>query len=124
MRQRVLSSYVYGPDSFVRAQQARAILRRRLAAIFDQVDLLTTPTMPGGAPALGVPASLAFTSPFNLLGWPAVSVPVGQTADRLPLGMQIIGRPWDEAGVLRAARAVEAAGVWPGGVPDGVRSTD
>jgi Asp-tRNA(Asn)/Glu-tRNA(Gln) amidotransferase A subunit family amidase len=117
MRQRILAGYAYGPTALVRAQQARAILRARCNAIFDRVDVLTTPTLPDGAPALGVPAPLTFTAPFNALGWPAISVPVGWTDTGLPLGLQLIGRPWDEVTVLRAAYAVEAAGVFQR--PDG-----
>ncbi|MGH7731562.1 MAG: amidase family protein, partial [Candidatus Eiseniibacteriota bacterium] len=46
---------------------------------------------------------------FNLLGWPAITVPAGRTAEGMPLGLQLVGRPWDEATVLRAARVVERA---------------
>jgi Asp-tRNA(Asn)/Glu-tRNA(Gln) amidotransferase A subunit family amidase len=107
MRQRILSSYAFGSRAGVQAQQLRAALRRRCVAYFDQVDLITTPSQPDVAPALGVPASTLYTGPFNNLGWPAVSVPVGRGAGGLPLGMQIAGRPWDDATVLRAAHAVE-----------------
>ncbi|MCM8748251.1 amidase [Thermomicrobiaceae bacterium CFH 74404] len=118
MRLRILSSFAYGPADFVRAQQLRHELRRRCEQVFDQVDLLSTPTAPYGAPELGDPARNSwFTAPFNALGWPAVTVPVGLTGRRLPLGLQLAGRPWDEATVLRAAAAVEAAGLWPGGIP-------
>lgn len=108
-RQRLLASYAYGSNAFVRAEQGRLAVRRRFDAIFEWVDLLSTPTMPAGAPPLGVPASTAFTGPFNALGWPAITVPVGLTADGLPIGLQLAGKPWDEATVLRAARVVEAA---------------
>ncbi|MBX6343169.1 MAG: amidase, partial [Thermomicrobiaceae bacterium] len=119
MRHRILAAYAYGPSAFVRANQARAAIRRRFAALFERVDLLSTPTMPYGAPPLDDPArNTWFTAPFNSLGWPAVTVPVGRTSDGLPLGMQIAGRPWDEARVLRAAAVVEAAGLWPGGLPE------
>lgn len=117
-RLRLLTSFAYGPADFVRAQQLRQELRRRCEQIFERVDLLSTPTAPYGAPALGDPARNSwFTAPFNALGWPAITVPVGLTAERLPLGLQLAGRPWDEATVLRAAAAVEAAGLWPGGIP-------
>jgi Asp-tRNA(Asn)/Glu-tRNA(Gln) amidotransferase A subunit family amidase len=116
-RQRLLASYAYAPNALVRAQQARGEIRRRFDAIFERIDLLSTPTMPGGAPLLGTPAPTIFTGPFNALGWPAISVPVGITSDRLPLGLQLAGRPWDDATVLRAAAAVEAAGPWPAGKP-------
>jgi aspartyl-tRNA(Asn)/glutamyl-tRNA(Gln) amidotransferase subunit A len=111
-RQRLLASYAYGPNAFVRAEQGRIAVRRRFDAIFERVDLLSTPTMPSGAPPLGVPAATTFTGPFNGLGWPAVTVPVGLTADGLPLGLQLAGKPWDESTVLRAARAVEVAGLF------------
>ncbi len=109
MRQRILSAYAYGPHSFVRAQQARAISRRRLEALLDSIDLLTVPTVPHAAPPLGVPTTTMHTAPFNLLGWPSVTVPVGLTSEGLPLAMQLAGRPWDDASVLAAAALVEAA---------------
>jgi Asp-tRNA(Asn)/Glu-tRNA(Gln) amidotransferase A subunit family amidase len=108
MRQRILAGFAYAPGAFVRAQQARAALRERCTAIFERVDLLSTPSQPGGAPPLDTPAFITFTAPFNILGWPAISVPVGLTSDGLPLGLQLAGRPWDEATVLRASHMVEA----------------
>ena len=91
------------------------MLRQRFDAIFDRVELLSTPTMPYGAPLLGVPSTTAFTAPFNALGWPAITVPVGLTAERLPIGLQLAGKPWDEATVLRAAAVVEAELALPSG---------
>ncbi|MDI3341861.1 MAG: amidase [Sphaerobacter sp.] len=118
MRHRILSAFGYGPLALVQAQQTRAAIRRRLDAIFEQVDLVSTPTLPYGAPRLGDPSrNTTFTAPFNALGWPAITVPVGLTAERLPLGLQLAGRPWDEVTVLRAAAVVEADGPWPGGTP-------
>lgn len=118
MRHRILAAYAYGPLSFVRGQQARAVIRRRLDPIFEQVDLLSTPMMPYSAPLLGDPGrNTWFSGPFNTLGWPAISVPVGLGEGRLPLALQLIGRPWDDATVLRAAAVVEAEGPWPGGTP-------
>lgn len=54
----------------------------------------------------------SFTGPYNLTGLPAVSVPCGFTADGLPVGLQIAGRPFDESTVLRAAYAYEQASRW------------
>ncbi len=108
MRQRILYSYAFGPAASVKAQQARQQLRLHFDSLFSRIDLLSTPTMPGGAPRLGVPPSTALTSPFNLLGWPTISVPTGKTSpDGLPLGLQLAGKPWDEVTVLRAAYALE-----------------
>jgi aspartyl-tRNA(Asn)/glutamyl-tRNA(Gln) amidotransferase subunit A len=108
-RLRLLSAHAYAPGAFIRAQQARAGLRAHMDALFARIDLLSLPSMPEPAPPLGVPASTRFTAPFNLLGWPAISVPVGRTEDGLPLGLQLVGRPWDETTVLRAARVVEGS---------------
>jgi aspartyl-tRNA(Asn)/glutamyl-tRNA(Gln) amidotransferase subunit A len=108
MRQRILAAFAYDPRAFVRAQQARAVQRRHCNASFERIDLLSTPSQPDVAPSLGSPGSLTFTAPFNILGWPAISVPAGTSADGLPFGLQLVGKPWDEATVLRAARVVEA----------------
>jgi len=107
-RLRLLAAHAYLPGAYVRAQQMRAGIRATMDAQFELIDLLSTPTMPDVAPALGVPAPTRFTAPFNLLGWPAITVPVGRGAGGLPVGLQLAGRPWDEASVLRAARVVEA----------------
>lgn len=108
MRQRILAALGYGPRALVRAQQARALLRRRCAAAFEQVDVISTLTQPDVAPPLNGLGWLGPTGPFNALGWPAISVPIGQSAG-LPLGMQLVGQPWHDATVLRAARALELA---------------
>ena len=52
------------------------------------------------------------TMPFNLTGLPAISVPCGFTRDGMPIGLQIVGRPFDEAGVLNVANAYEQATEW------------
>lgn len=109
MRQRVLAAFIYGPGDFVRAQQARAVLRRRMARIFEQIDLLVLPCQPAVAPALGTPAPTTFTGPFNCLGWPAISLPAGMGTAGLPLALQIVARPWEEPLLLRAAHHAEQA---------------
>ena len=57
-------------------------------------------------------ASPMQTIPFNVTGHPAMSVPVGLGSDGLPIGVQIVGRPFDEATVFRGARAVEVLSGW------------
>lgn len=116
-RQRVLSGFAYGPEAFVHAQQARIAIRRTFDSLLDTVDLLSTPTMPFGAPLLGTLAVTRFTNPFDNLGWPAITVPVGLTSGRLPIGLQLAGKPWGEATVLRAARVVEASATLAGERP-------
>ena len=111
-RLRLLAAHAYAPGAYLRAQQARAELRRRFERECRSFDLLSTPTMPGPAPPLDVPAPTRFTAPFNLLGWPAITVPTG-AVDRMPIGLQLVGRPWSEAVVLRAARVVERSMALP-----------
>ena len=108
MRQRILAAFVYGSATFVAAQQARTALRRRMAAIFERIDILALPSVPHLAPPLGVPTPTTFTGPFNCLGWPAISIPAGKSADGLPLALQLVARPWEEPALLRAAFAATA----------------
>lgn len=119
-RHRLLVGYAYGPAAYVQAQQMRAQLRAHLNRLWERVDFLSTPALGYGAPVLGDPRSnTRFMVPFNALGWPAVVVPTGLTGDGLPLATQVIGRPWDEVGVLRLARTIERAGLWTGRRPPG-----
>jgi aspartyl-tRNA(Asn)/glutamyl-tRNA(Gln) amidotransferase subunit A len=105
---------------YLKALKVRAAIQQSFARAFEDVDLIAMPTSPTPAFALGervddpVRMYLAdvFTVGASLANLPAVSVPCGFTAaaPRLPVGLQLIGRPWDEAGVLTAAEAFEAAG--------------
>jgi aspartyl-tRNA(Asn)/glutamyl-tRNA(Gln) amidotransferase subunit A len=65
----------------------------------------------GGEPVTGMQWT-AFTFPFNLSGNPAASVPAGWTEEGLPIGLQIVGRRWEDALVLRACAAFEAIQPW------------
>jgi aspartyl-tRNA(Asn)/glutamyl-tRNA(Gln) amidotransferase subunit A len=103
-----------------RAQAVLERMRRELAAAFERVDVVVTPTSPGGAFGIGertddplaMYLSDIFTTPASLVGLPAVSVPSGIDDRGLPLGFQVVGRPFDEATVLRAARAFEREVGW------------
>ncbi len=104
---------------YVQAQRLREVIVGRWPAeVFDRVDLLTMPTtmapaFPIGRSDLSVTFSLIRnTNPLNLLGIPAMSVPCGFTRAGLPIGLQLSGRWWDEATVLRAAYAYEQATDW------------
>ncbi|MFA6603408.1 MAG: Asp-tRNA(Asn)/Glu-tRNA(Gln) amidotransferase subunit GatA [Patescibacteria group bacterium] len=102
---------------YLRAQKVRQLILRDFEKVFAEVDCLLTPTSPIPAWDLGAktddPLSMyladVYTVSVNVAGLPAVSVPCGNTAAGLPVGLQIIGRHFDEATVLRAARAYEAA---------------
>jgi len=86
--------------------------------VFPKVDLIVTPTTPITARPieegdLQVTFNLIrFTNPLNFLGVPAISIPCGFTGEGLPVGLQLVGRWWDEATVLRAAYAYEQSTDW------------
>lgn len=112
----VLSAGYY--DAYYRkAQQVRALIARDYATALAAVDLIALPTSPVPAFPLGErvndPLQMyladVFTVGANLAGVPAISIPCGLTPGRLPIGLQFIARPWDEATMLRMADAFEAA---------------
>jgi aspartyl-tRNA(Asn)/glutamyl-tRNA(Gln) amidotransferase subunit A len=102
---------------YLKAQRVRALVARDFAQAFERVDCLLAPTAPSAAFPIGEPAddpiamylNDVFTVPANLAGLPALSVPAGLSADGLPLGLQVIGRAFDEALVLRVAQVLESA---------------
>jgi len=114
-----LSAFVGGVH-YVRAQQVRALVREEVDAALAHRDVLLAPATPIVAPTLDErqvalgdgpsdvrAALLRFTRPFNFSGHPACAVPCGFTEGGLPIGMQLVGRPFDEATVLRAADAFQ-----------------
>jgi aspartyl-tRNA(Asn)/glutamyl-tRNA(Gln) amidotransferase subunit A len=122
VRRRVLiGTYVlsagYYDAYYLKAQRVRALVTRDYVKAFEGVDCILTPTAPSAAFAIGEksedPIQMylndVFTVPANLAGLPAVSVPAGLSADGLPLGLQIIGRAFDEETVLRVAAVLEDA---------------
>jgi aspartyl-tRNA(Asn)/glutamyl-tRNA(Gln) amidotransferase subunit A len=99
---------------FNQAQKVRALIARDFEQAFGQCDLLLTPTAPSAAFGLGEksdPIAMylndVFAVPASLAGLPAISVPAGLDGQGLPLGLQLIGRAFDEQGVLNAALAFE-----------------
>ena len=112
-----LGSFYKGVD-YVQAQRLRRHLMdatERAMAGFAAVVMPTSPV--AATPIAGSPPEHAVlrprnTMPFNVLGLPAISVPCGFTADGLPVGLQIVGKAFDEAGVLRIAHAYEQATDW------------
>ena len=95
----------------------RAAVRTTFAAA--ELDALATPTTPRTAmplasfdPATELGTLIPYTCPFNLTGQPAVSVPCGFTRSGLPIGLQLVGVPFDDAGLLRVATAYEQATTW------------
>ena len=100
---------------FTKAQKVRSLIVRDFEQAFEKCDVLLTPTAPSAAFGLGEksadPIAMylndVFTVPSSLAGLPAMSVPGGLDGQGLPLGLQIIGRPLDEQGVLNAGLAIE-----------------
>jgi aspartyl-tRNA(Asn)/glutamyl-tRNA(Gln) amidotransferase subunit A len=128
-RRIMLGTYVlsagYYDAYYGKAQSVRTLVRREFAAAFAKVDLIVAPTTPNVAFKHGEkedPLSMylndVFTIPGNLSGIPGVSVPCGFSAAGLPIGLQVLGRPLDEARVLRAAYAYEQATTWRARRPD------
>ena len=122
VRRRVLmGTYVlsagYYDAYYLKAQRVRTLITRDFATAFERVDCILTPITPSAAFAIGEKAddpvamylNDVFTVPANLAGLPAISVPAGLSADGLPLGLQIIGRAFDEGTVLRVAEVLESA---------------
>ncbi len=100
---------------YTQAQKVRTLISRDFAEAFAQCDVILAPTAPTAAFGLGEksddPLAMylndVFAVPASLAGLPAMSVPAGLNREGLPLGLQIIGRPFDEQGVLNAGLAIE-----------------
>ena len=133
VRNRVEVGAFISATDFVQAQRVRHLLKQEMAALFEGVDVLVTPTVPIPAPEVGVflargqeqaletrNALSRFTSPFNVTGLPALSVPCGFTSQGLPIGLQLVGRPYEESTVLRAGHAYETTTEWHTRRPPGV----
>ena len=112
----VLSAGFY--DAYYnRARRVRALIKRDFEQVFAAgVDAILTPATPSSAFGLGEMANAdpvemylndVFTVTVNLAGLPGIAVPVGLDAKGLPMGLQLIGRPWDEAGLLNHAYVLE-----------------
>jgi aspartyl-tRNA(Asn)/glutamyl-tRNA(Gln) amidotransferase subunit A len=119
-----IGRFVTGSD-YLKAEQVRAVLMEDFRRALDRVDVILGPTTPITAWKIGewtarigdrdesvLAASWRFTFPYNLTGLPAISVPCGFDRHGLPIGLQIAGRPFDEATVLRVAHAYERTHEW------------
>ena len=122
VRRRVLiGAYVlsagYYDAYYVKAQKVRTLIAQDFKMAFETVDVILTPTAPSAAFRIGEkmddPIAMylndVFTVPASLAGLPGISVPAGLDPEGLPLGLHLIGRPFDEETVLRAAEALETA---------------
>jgi aspartyl-tRNA(Asn)/glutamyl-tRNA(Gln) amidotransferase subunit A len=114
------------PDQLLHAQQRRWELLRAIADVFDEVDLILTPTTAttaftaegpppfeiAGQPVGGM-GSVPFTAPFNISGMPGVSIPAGVSVEGLPVGLQVVARRHEEELVLACGAVAEQNRPWP-----------
>ena len=107
---------------YVNAQRLRRMMRSEFRRVWEGCDFLFTPATPAGAPKIGQTttelggqtedvrlAATRFVRGINVLGWPALSIPCGTDTSGMPAGLQIVGKSFDEAGVLRVGAALEDA---------------
>ena len=118
LREKLMAGGLFRADEYVQAQRLRAQIREDTARVLETVDVLITPTALGPAPAFKVvhdpdfPFAKSNMGPFNITGLPTLAIPTGFSSSGLPLSMQISGRPFDEATVLRAGHAYQRATDW------------
>jgi aspartyl-tRNA(Asn)/glutamyl-tRNA(Gln) amidotransferase subunit A len=105
---------------YAEARREQLERRRRDAAELGAGEFLLTPAAVGPAPGLETTGDPKFNSPFSYLGYPTVNIPCGLSADGLPIGLQLVGRPWEEDKLLEAAAWCERA-LGPGAAPPMVR---
>ena len=111
--------------AYVQAQERRLALKQQCARLFERVDVLVTPSVPITAPAYGTDGVTMggrfwditeiltmCTRPWNVTGHPALSLPCGFSRSGLPIGLQIVGRHFDEATVLRVGHAYQLMTDW------------
>jgi aspartyl-tRNA(Asn)/glutamyl-tRNA(Gln) amidotransferase subunit A len=121
---RIQSGEKVSAADYIQRRRELEEVRRTIHAVFADLDVLVTPTMPMPAPDIADlkadpdalrPAELKLlgnTRPFNVWGLPAISIPSGFTESGMPIGLQIAGPPWREDMVLRLAQAYEQATAW------------
>jgi aspartyl-tRNA(Asn)/glutamyl-tRNA(Gln) amidotransferase subunit A len=110
---------------YIQAQRVRAMIFPTIMSLFKQFDAIVTPSEPIVAPEVGQQtvrfgdveesvdsALVRYLAPFNLTGLPALSIPCGFSKGGLPIGMQIIGKAYDETTVLRIGHAYEQSTDW------------
>jgi aspartyl-tRNA(Asn)/glutamyl-tRNA(Gln) amidotransferase subunit A len=115
---RALPAVLYSGTDYVQAQRERRLMLADMAPIYEKYDVLVTPAAPRPAPRLGTWRTISFwqnsslTTPFNVTAGPALAQCMGFTPAGSPLSLQLVGRPFGEATVLRAAHAYETATNW------------
>ena len=125
IRKRIESGLFISAEAYLHAQQVRRELKEVLLAVLETVDIIATPTTAIVAPPLerelvniqgqDVPireALLRITRLFSTVGLPAISIPCGFTEDRIPVGLQLVGKPFSESFLLRVAQNYQESTNW------------
>lgn len=120
VRSRLYLGSLFSVSDYLQAQRVRSKLRFEFAQMFQRVDVIAGPTKgrpaaplsAEGADALAVMGRPSFCSPFDQTGLPALSIPCGFNKDGLPIGLQVAGKPFDEALVLRVGHAYQEQARW------------
>src|SRR5699024_2605563 len=106
---------------YLQAQQLRREIKLEIENAFKKIDVLITPTVPEPFPDIGVGEKdfndIRYVGPVNLTGFPAISIPVG-LKDGMPIGLQIIGKPFQEKTILNIAYAIEQTNPMKGARPN------
>lgn len=124
-RRKVEAGFYLLASDYVKSQRARTLLHNTFARAFEEVDVIAAPTVPAFPPPVGeewvqsgslrehvIDAFTRLNIPCDLTGHPAISVPCGLSAAGLPIGLQLMGRPFHESAVLRAAHAYQTRTDW------------
>lgn len=119
VRERLQAGVSASAADYSQARRTQTMMKRWLATFFEEYDLLMLPTTPLTATFIEGCNSVEqarrltrFTAPFNMTGFPAISLPCGFTSEGLPIGLQLVAPPWQEAKLLRGAYAYEQATDW------------
>ena len=120
-RARIYLGLLTGSADYIQAQRIRSRCRAELAEVFQKVDCLALPNQAGPAPKVEDVGPIdtlfkhvvpEFHGPFNLTGLPTLSVPCGFSEEQLPIALQLVAKPFDEAAVLRAGYAYQQQMKW------------
>jgi aspartyl-tRNA(Asn)/glutamyl-tRNA(Gln) amidotransferase subunit A len=125
VRLRIEAGLFITAADYLKAQQGRSLFNKSLSDLFLQVDALVGPSQPITAPPLlantveingetiGTTAALTqYSRPYNISGTPAISIPCGFSKSGMPIGLQVAGKAYDEALVLRIAKAYQDSTTW------------
>jgi aspartyl-tRNA(Asn)/glutamyl-tRNA(Gln) amidotransferase subunit A len=118
VRDRFLLGGLLSTSDYIQAMRVRRLIKQEMAQVLQEADVLVTPTSPKPAARIqgydrtSTLTGPSFTGPFNVSGLPAISIPGGFSSSGLPIGLQIVGKPFDELMVLQVAYTYQQAARW------------